>query len=160
MRALIILLVILGICALWSISLIWVLKSPNNSYAIGLLITTSILEAPIIGVLVFKGIWLPIARQYPVQPLADDAITKRFQSFSLGIINMGWSIHASVDDRFLHLKPLKPFRWFGADPMSIPWNEMKILDRKGRSVHIGNGQRLEGPAWCFEMLKTQTTGNI
>jgi len=156
-RQVVILLVILGICALWTIPLVWVLKSPNNPYATALLITTCILEAPIIFVLVFKGMWTPIARQHPVQPLADDAITRRFQSFSLGIINMGWSIHASVDDRHLHLEPVRPLRWFGAIPMSIRWEDLSKLNRNGKSVYMTGGHRLVGPAWCFELLKARKT---
>lgn len=157
MRQAIILLVILCICALWTIPLVWVLKSPNNPYATALLITTCILEAPIIFVLVFKGMWTPIARQHPVQPLADDAITRRFQSFSLGMINMGWSVHASVDDQHLHLKPVAFLRWFGAIPMSIRWEHLSKLNRSGKSAYMTGGHRLVGPAWCFEMLKARTT---
>ena len=157
MRQAVILLVILGICALWTIPLVWVLKSPNNPYATALLITTCILEAPIIFVLVFKGMWTPIARRHPVQPLADDAITRRFQSFSLGLINLGWSVHASVDDQYLHLEPVAFLRWFGAIPMSIRWEDLSRLNADGKSAYMTGGHRLVGPTWCFEMLKTRKT---
>ena len=155
MRQVVILLVILGICALWTVPLVWVLKSPNNPYAMTLLITICVLEAPVILVLVFKGMWTPIARQYPPQPLADDAITRRFQSFKLGIINLGWSIHASIDSRYLHLRPVTFLRWFGAIPMSIGWGDLSKLHAGGTSVYLTGGHRLVGPAWCFEMLKAR-----
>ena len=157
MRQAVILLVILGICALWTIPLVWVLKSPNNPYATALLITTCILEAPIIMILVFKGMWAPIARRHPAQPIADDAIRRRFQSFPLGLINLGWSVHASVDDQYLHLEPVTFLRWFGAIPMSVRWEDLSKLNTNGKSVYMTGGHRLVGPTWCFEMLKARKT---
>ena len=69
---------------------------------------------------------------------------------------MGWSVHASVDDQHLHLKPVAFLRWFGAIPMSIRWEHLSKLNRSGKSAYITGG-RLVSPAWCFEMLKARTT---
>ena len=153
MKNLLVFLLIFFFITAFTLSLVWTLLSPGSTTAVTFLIVISILEAPAIILGVFHGLWKPIARTYPEQEHGTDALTKKFQSFSLGIINMGLSIHATVDESFLHLRPVTWLRALGASPMSIPWDEMKRLDKKGRSVILNGGHRLVGPAWCFEMLK-------
>jgi len=153
MKNLLVFLLIFFFITAFTLSLIWTLLSPGSTAAVTVFIVIAVLETPAIILGVFHGLWKPIARNYPEQEHGPDALTKRFQSFSLGMINMGLSIHATVDESFLHLKPVTWLRALGASPLSIPWDEMKRLDKKGRSVILNGGHRLVGPAWCFEMLK-------
>ena len=66
---------------------------------------------------------------------------------------MGFSIHATVDDRHLHLLPVTWLRWFGASPMSIPWDDMQPKGSGGRAVSLAKGPTLTGPKWCFKMAQ-------
>ncbi|MCH2152450.1 MAG: hypothetical protein MK089_03840 [Phycisphaerales bacterium] len=140
-------------------SLIWVLVDQNSKVAETILITTAILETPIIMFGIFHGMWKPIAMKYPPQDHAPDAITKRCQSFSIGIMNMGWSINTTVDENHLHLSPVKWLQFFGACPMSIPWNALKLQGKNSRRASLAGGPGIQGPEWCFQMLKASTNSS-
>ena len=53
----------------------------------------------------------------------------------------------------LHLSPVKWMQFFGACPMSIPWNALKLQGRNGRRASLVGGPGIQGPEWCFQMLQ-------
>ncbi|MCH2133187.1 MAG: hypothetical protein MK116_05490 [Phycisphaerales bacterium] len=111
-------------------------------------------EVVAIMFLAFHMLWRPIAGQYPPQAHGEDAITRKMQSFSLGIVNMGMSINATADSAHLHLEPVAWLRFFGASRMSIPWTDLKPHGRGGRSARLGTtGPVLQGPKWCMELVQ-------
>jgi len=99
-----------------------------------------------------------LAEQYPPTEPEPNAVTKRFQSFRFGIINAGFCVHVSVDSSHLHLKPARFLRWFGAKPMSVPWEAIDLGNRRGpyRSAKIGS-LNLIGPAWALDLAEPSQT---
>ncbi len=88
----------------------------------------------------------------PVEP-GPGAVRKEFQSFKIGIINLGYSIHVAVDASYLHLYPSLTARWIGMAPMSIPWEEIRVkrvTRLSGVSTMIGK-HSVSGPKWCMAM---------
>lgn len=93
-----------------------------------------------------------------VEPEAD-AVRKEFQSFKIGIMNLGYSIHVAVDASYLHLDPSLTARWIGMPRMSIPWEaiEFKKSVWGGSVVRIGK-QTVTGPKWCLGMAEREGRG--
>lgn len=88
----------------------------------------------------------------PIEP-APNAVRKDLQSFKSGLINLGWSVNVTVDDRRLHLEPAAIFRMLGAKSSSIPWDAIQPKGRPGeryRTVKVGS-ITLTGPAWCLSL---------
>ncbi|MBM4113302.1 MAG: hypothetical protein FJ253_07995 [Phycisphaerae bacterium] len=111
---------------------------------------------PLIAMAAFHMLWRPMLGQFDRQQPSLDAVRRRYQSFSIGIVNMGFSIHVAVDDEFLHLEPLWPWQVLGAMPVSIPWSALSPAPRDainlfGRAVRV-NGHTLVGPKWCLERV--------
>jgi len=134
---------------LWPLALIWVLNSP------GALSTSALIILSFVGIIgitgsALRGLWNPLAKAFPAREPAPDAVSKSFQSFSYGIVNLGFSIHVSADSDALHLTPIRFLRWFGAKPASIPWDSMDTDVKSPRKIRV-NGQVLQGPKWCMEL---------
>lgn len=88
----------------------------------------------------------------PVEP-EPGAVRREFQSFKLGIINLGYSIHVTVDAAYLHLDPSLTARWIGIKPMSIPWEHIewkRDTRHSGTRVRI-NGLDVFGPTWAMKL---------
>ena len=98
------------------------------------------------------GVFSALADKHPAVDPAADAISKRFQSFSSGLANLGYSVHVAVDDQYLHLTPVKPIRALGARAASIPWSAVRpVGDKPGKkwsTVKVGMTQ-LKGPTWAL-----------
>jgi hypothetical protein len=91
-------------------------------------------------------------------PTGADAVRRDFQSFKIGMYNLGYCIHVAVDDAYLHLLPTAILRWAGAKPVSIPWEDVEFLRRKGTKwaeVRIVK-QKVLGPAWALEIAEAVT----
>ena len=98
--------------------------------------------------------WAPLSAAHPFQPPAIDAVHKRFQSFRVGVLNLGYCVHVAVDDGYLHLIPATLLCWLGARPTSIPWDAIQVLKRSrlGKSMIVQVGKRrIAGPTWCMEL---------
>jgi hypothetical protein len=80
-----------------------------------------------------RSMWKPIADRFPPVEPQPDAIRRSFQSFKIGIMNFGWSMHVAADSRHLHLYPVLIMRMFGTTPVSIPWDQLHPT-RKGARV--------------------------
>ena len=88
----------------------------------------------------------------PVDP-EPGAVRREFQSFKLGILNLGYSIHVAVDASHLHLYPSLTARWIGIKPMSIPWERVewrRATRLSGTHVRI-NGVDVYGPTWALKL---------
>jgi hypothetical protein len=109
-----------------------------------------LLIVPLVLRMIIGAAWNPMANHYPAVEPAPDAVRKNFQSFKLGMISMGMSIHVAVDDQYLHMFPAKLLRWCGAKTISVPWNEIELVKpgKKWVRVKIGS-QDVYGPAWCL-----------
>lgn len=117
---------------------------------IAVVVLGDLLIVPLILRVVIGSAWNPLASRYPAVEPAPDAVRKNFQSFKIGMVNMGMSVHVAVDDHDLHMFPARLLRWCGAKPISIPWNEVELVKPGKRWVRakIG-GQDVLGPAWCL-----------
>ena len=124
---------------------------------------TLIIAAFIIGDFIFvvgiialciKRKWAPIARAHPAQTPTDDAVTKTFQSYRFDLLNLGFCIHTTVDENYLHLTPVKFLQKLGAKPTSIAWKYIThakpSIIGKIMSVRIGK-HRVSGPTWCLQL---------
>jgi hypothetical protein len=120
---------------------------------------TPTIQGPVITVIALAGIivilraafqllWNRMLLNYPPHEIPAHATSKRFQSFSLGWVNMGLSINAAVDDTYLHIEPIFPWRLLGAASASIPFDAMTPIG-KGRTVRVETWT-MSGPRWCLE----------
>ncbi len=127
-----------------------------GSIPVGLLVAVAVSIVPLIAMAAFHMLWRPILGGFHPQPAALDAERRRYQSFSIGIVNLGLSIHVAVDDDFLHLEPLWIWQILGACPVSIPWTAITpappgAVVLFGRAVRV-NGQTMVGPKWCLSRV--------
>jgi hypothetical protein len=100
-----------------------------------------------------QGTWGPLAARYPLSAPGDDSVRRDFQSYKVGLLNLGWSLHTTVDGERLHLEPASALRLIGMKGASIPWNEIEPVRRRGKKyveVKIA-GQAVLGPAWALGM---------
>ncbi|GJQ28878.1 MAG: hypothetical protein HBSAPP03_07620 [Phycisphaerae bacterium] len=100
------------------------------------------------------GTWGPMAKKFPPVAPAPGAVRREFESFSMGLFNLGWCVHVTVDDRHLHLDPAWLLRVAGAEPMSVPWSAVTLEQRGKRrgfvKAKLGT-QAIRGPAWCLSL---------
>lgn len=121
----------------------------------------------VIGVVLWSmtGQIRELAGRFPARDASPDAVTRRFQSFRIGSVGLGGSFHVGVDEAFLHLQPTWLARRLAIPAMSIPWDEIRLHDRRtrkfkgilGLKATIGTGPSaidLSGPAWCLEFAET------
>lgn len=95
-----------------------------------------------------------LAAKFPPRPARPDAVWRRYQSFRFGMSNFGKCIHVGVDEECLHLVPATLARWFGARPMSIPWDAITPGARMGAMLRATiAGTEILGPAWCLELAR-------
>ncbi len=117
------------------------------------LVVAELLIAPLLVRAVVGGVWGPLAGAYPARPPGEDSVRKDFQSYRLGIVNLGYSVHTTVDAEFLHLEPVRLLRLMGIRPLSVPWEDVTPIRSRGTryaDVKIG-AQRLTGPRWALEL---------
>lgn len=128
--------------------------TPPQPAIVAILTIATLSYIGVVGAVSFRYIWNPILSPYPPREPANDCISRRYQSFSLGTISMGGSVHASVDDDYLHLVPLTIWRTLGAQSASIPWSDLVPVGRSGCKAKVGGptGTTLQGPAWCMNLI--------
>ena len=100
-----------------------------------------------------KATWVKIQEAHPGVEPAPDAVSRNFQSFKMGVLNLGLCVHVAVDDAHLHLFPAAFLRWFGAGRASVPWDAVTDLGAgimNSRKVRI-EGVMVHGPAWCLKL---------
>ena len=131
-------------------AVVWLVMYPGAAgvVAVGLMAGGGGIAMLAVGA--FRGLWRPMLAPFPACAPAEDAVSRRFQSIGLGIVNMGASVHITADEDYLHLVPLRIWQLLGASPASIPWSAMEPEGTSGRVVRV-NGHRLVGPAWCISL---------
>jgi hypothetical protein len=126
---------------------------------IGIIIFCAI-EAIVVGSIVIGAVrmtWGPLQQRYPGCEPQADAISRNFQSFRFGPVNLGYMVHVSVDEGHLHLHPAAFIRRLGARPVSVPWGSVKIKKRSRNGKWIDaaiDGRPVKGPAWCLELAES------
>ena len=94
---------------------------------------------------------------FPAVAPDPGGVARRNQSFSVGLLNLGYGVHVVADASHLHLTPGALCRGFGLRPVSIPWDAVGILGAFpfGRLRAKIGGVRVIGPAWCLGMARGQ-----
>ena len=101
-----------------------------------------------------KGAWRPIEERYPREQAEPDALRREFQSIRLDMLNLGWSVHLTVDSRCLHIEPAKIIRVFGARAFSLPWEALRDVRIKGRYGRARfDSTALTAPSWALELAR-------
>jgi hypothetical protein len=95
-----------------------------------------------------RSMWLPLEHAFPPVEPEPDAIRRNYQSFKIDLLNLGWSMHVAADSRHLHLSPARLMRFFGATPISIPWDQMQPTRRGAR---VGR-HTIIMPAWLRPLI--------
>jgi hypothetical protein len=128
---------------------------PNHLLVPVIIAFDLLIAATVIG-LVLRNAWKPLQLHFPPKIPSETSFERKFQSFAVGLVNLGFSIHVIIDDQFLHLSPIWILRRFGLKPISIPWEEIRTLSPTLPTTNMVKvkvrKQTITGPRWCFELL--------
>lgn len=117
-------------------------------------VASMVLSAFIVRSLV-KSNWNDPLKPFPPrEPAAEDgpADARGFQSFNVGMLNLGWSVRVVADRAYLHLSPEWLGKVLGLKSASVPWTEIGrglpggLAIGKRSGLKIGNTV-FAGPAW-------------
>lgn len=90
------------------------------------------------------------ARRFPALPPVPGEQRREFKSFRLDLLNLSWSLHATLDATYLHLEPAWLLRRIGAVLMSIPRDRLTNAKRTLTGARaMLNATVLRGPRWCL-----------
>lgn len=117
------------------------------------------MDAMLVGTLIkwARDAMRELARGHPPVEPAPEAVRRSFQTFRVGIVNLGLSVHVAADASHLHLYPSRMARWVGMVPMSIPWEEIRVKASSGLTgtwAMIGK-QHVQGPRWCMALARPE-----
>lgn len=109
-----------------------------------------------------RMMWNSIAKPFPPQPEEDDAVSKSYQSASIGIFNLGFCVGITVDSAHMHLKPNFILQLTTRRSMSIPWSEIKpgkySFFKRYRSFKLANNT-ITLPTWAVDLAEPDAVGN-
>ena len=127
---------------------------------IALVILLDLLFVPVVVRLMVAQSWNPIAEAHPPTTPAPDALTRRRQGISVGLVNLGMCFTISVDEHALHMVPNRFGRVLGLRPASIPWDaiEAKKRGRLSSRVRVA-GRDLTAPRWCLDLAFVDESGS-
>jgi hypothetical protein len=125
----------------------------NVWLVLGVVLFDVILMATLVGTL-SRVCWGTFLMAFPPKPILQDHLRRNYQSYSIGIFNLGWCIHTVIDDEHLHLIPIRLLQWFGCSKVSVPWDQVHEHPSPGKSksmvrVKIAN-QVVYGPRWALD----------
>lgn len=105
-----------------------------------------------------RASWARWHDSFPPVPPGPDAVSRQFQSFSVGLLNLGYSVHVTVDAGHLHLRPTAMVRCLGMRSVSIPWDAVEFVGvfPFGRRRARVAGVSLIGPAWCLDLARARS----
>jgi hypothetical protein len=116
-----------------------------------LVVGFDLLFLPLLLYAMLNGCWSPLVEHHPAAPIADDAVQRNFQSYKIGMMNLGFMVHTAVDEQHLHLQPAWLGRVLRMRAASVPWGAVEPVKRRGKKyaeVKIGTS-RVIGPAWAL-----------
>ena len=120
---------------------------------IAAVVILDLLIVPLIVRAAIRGGWKKIHDTHPGVDIAPGTVRKDFQSFKIGMMNLGMSIHVACDDTHLHMLPCLFLRLCTAKPISVPWDAIEIKKRGKWSTHTKiAGADVWGPNWCFDLV--------
>lgn len=91
-----------------------------------------------------------LARAYPPASPGPNCESRGFQSFSFGIVNLGWCVHVDADEAWVHLRPAWIARRMGMPAVSLPRDQIVVEKTRWSKAFVKVGaQALAGPAWCL-----------
>ncbi|MBL9030978.1 MAG: hypothetical protein JNM80_04630 [Phycisphaerae bacterium] len=129
---------------------------------VGALVLSDFVIVPLVIRALVNGSFVPLAKRYPPREPLPTAIRRGFQSFSIGVLNLGWCIHVTADAAHLHLSPTWLARRFGLTPVSLPWEALgpARVGRFSTAVRIPEipGLVLRGPRWCLDQGRRPEAG--
>ncbi|MBX3386603.1 MAG: hypothetical protein KF768_08530 [Phycisphaeraceae bacterium] len=100
-----------------------------------------------------RGDWKSLERQFPPRVVSGTAVHRRYQSISIGMYNLGWSVHLTADEQCLHVHPTAYLRRLArAGVFSVPWEEVRIGRRRRwyASARIGR-EDFRIPRWVADL---------
>ncbi len=129
-------------------------QSPMASSTLWLILIILGADLVVVPLLVWamvNALWAPLAQRYPARPIAPDAVRRDFQSYKIGLLNLGGMLHTAVDDAHLHLLPAAFGRLCRMRPVSVPWEAIEPVRRRGKrhaEVKFGK-ETVVGPSWAL-----------
>lgn len=111
-----------------------------------------------------RWFWNKIAREYPSVTPETDAISRPFQSCSIGIFNLGMSVRITVDSTHLHLTPNLFLLCATRTSMSIPWDDITpgkhFFFERYREFRVNKSKRkFTAPAWALDLANPTDSTN-
>lgn len=114
-----------------------------------------------------KSMFGELGRIYPPTEPGYLEHDRRAQSFSVGLLNFGFSVRVRVDERSVHLSPEPWMFWTGMPKASIPIEKIKATGQAKKSwmahsFEIDSDRshiELRGPKWLWSLLEAGTASN-
>ena len=126
-----------------------------------LVVLFDLVLVPLIIYAAIKGGWKKLQDTHPGAEPGPDAVRKNFQSFKIGMMNLGYAVHVAADDKHLHMLPTLLLRRCTAKPISVPWDAIEIKKRGRWSTHAKiAGADLWGPNWCFDLVNPDQSVHV
>lgn len=105
-----------------------------------------------------RVVWNGIAKKYPAQGAQQEAISRSFQTCSIGIFNLGLSVRVTVDSTHLHLAPNLFLLCATWTSMSIPWENITLGKSRFFKKYLvfqvtGVKSKIVAPAWALQLAK-------
>jgi hypothetical protein len=123
------------------------------------IVGVDLILVPLIIRAAMQGGWKVIEKTHPAVEPEPDAVRKDFQSFKIGLMNLGYCVHVACDDKHLHMLPSLLLRVCSGKPMSVPWGSVEVLKRGKFSTQVKiAGVTLHGPHWCFDLVEPESDG--
>jgi len=125
----------------------------STFWLVVIIIGADLVVMPLLVWAMVNGQWAPLAARFPAVPIAPDAVRRDFQSYRVGLTNLGGMVHTAVDGSHLHLLPARLGRWCGMRAASVPWEAIEPIRLRGKrqaQVKLG-GETVVGPAWALRM---------
>ncbi|MGP1273075.1 MAG: hypothetical protein ACTS22_07060 [Phycisphaerales bacterium] len=103
----------------------------------------------------------PLAEAFPPAHPEPVAVERRRQSFSFGLLNLGFCFRVTTDAAHLHLRPEPWARWMHIPDLSLPWTALTAEgQRRGRvwahAIRVETGRRvpvtIRGPRWLWDLV--------
>lgn len=141
----------------------------STGWFILIFVVTDLIAVLLIVRTVVASNFTPIADGFPEVETTHGLDYKRRQSFSFGLLNLGFSIAVAIDDRHVHMRPEPWAALLGVSPASIPSEAItakgsrrgKWLLHEMRIEHpSGSVTELRGPRWLWEAIDSERSPSV